>query len=681
MTLHDRRISFSAVVCVLVSCLALSPACSDEETQTQPDAQLIDSGDRGAEITIDDPSPTDVIDRAVSEVDLAIEEVDEPIPDRADTEDDLGEDVAADQAEAGDILVGDTIGDGTDSDSELSSDLISEPDTVDGSDGAVLFVESPSNAALRHSLHEVPVGEQTWGDLDAAARFAAYRSTDTRTIQDALFDWFYDEVDSGRFDSMSYAALATYYGTPLRPTWLFPVDEADMLDHYRVQPVLFVPSRLTTAEDRTEYATRARGNWSTDATDLCAGHVTCSAQTQFNECRACQIENTDFDNANPHDLQPWFQNDTDFTASVLMYDFMWTNIQAFYFEFANETLLEIMPLAIHVVDGGGWELWMPSGGDPNPLMNNSMRYLREDLVNEGLLPSYVAEETWDDLYQQGRAPYIFGVQSGGGWAGAAMHPGFGGVAMIGEVGFGCVLPRRYDGLAGHVYPNTVAGGGWIDCDFLGAAGTVAHEMGHTLGLPHPADFGCGNVSDSLVMQNHLGYLTWPADPTDVNYGILNDATACSNPSAYSITTMAHERAYGSEARYHSELEVLEANPQRHDPDDLADRSVLADGVGFEVHFDAAGAAFTAAALNSGVLGWNTDGGMGGTALVLSDPKTKAVIATLPLDQPTFHGEIGVFSGGLSGSAPTGGAIVAVELVEVAGTLSVDLGLIAVEVAP
>lgn len=90
---------------------------------------------------------------------------------------------------------------------------------------------------------------------------------------------------------------------------------------------------------------------------------------------------------------------------------------------------------------------------------------------------------------------------------------------------------------------------------------------------------------------------------------------------------------------------------------------------------------TSAALNSGVYGWNTELGTSNTAVLITNPRTEAVIATLPLDKVTFHGEIGVFSGTPTGAAPEDGAIVRVEIADIAGTLRADLGLVVVETTP
>lgn len=678
------RVLLSRVVLIVAIGSSIQLGCPSDDSTHLEDLTLDQESERDI---LDDESIDDLLDLPLDRAQDPglIDAHDDVDTERIDLIDTSEPDLAQDRSEDPDVTLDletpkdgdDLLGDGDlDTYDPLDVTLDSPTDVVDStchwaaedtSSGEVTFDgdaspegESPTSVTLRNQLHAIEIASGgTWGDLEPAMRFAArYQLARPNEIQDALYRWFLDEIGADRLSQLHYTPNASYYGTEIRPRWLLPETDATITEIYRIQPVLYTPSRLTTEADRTLYVEHAMTYWEDgvvdhcDAgSDICVQHPECCGIGPFDACHACEIEHTDWNTSNPHDGQPWFSDDDDFTASTLMYDFMWENIQAYFFEVADGTLLEVMPLAIHVVDGGGWHLWMPESGDPNPLMNNGIRFLREDLVGGCQLPPYVCDVEWSGMYETGRVSLNFGVVGGGGWAGAVMFPGFGGTDLVGEIALYCVTPRRYDGFAEHVYPNSVPAGGYIGCGFLEAAGTVAHEMGHTLGLPHPGELGCYNLSDQLLMQTHYTYTGWNANAgITSNWGILDDRSECSVPSVYEVSTVAHQRLYGSDVIYTSEIEVLEANPQHHDGSELSNPAVLVEGTAFEAVYNRTETQLTVGVLNTGIASWGmpqTTTLLGSISLEAFDVDTSSSVGVLTLEGRAGHGFIGIFSATLS----------------------------------
>jgi hypothetical protein len=129
---------------------------------------------------------------------------------------------------------------------------------------------------------------------------------------------------------------------------------------------------------------------------------------------------------------------------------------------------------------------------------------------------------WND---SSRVKLLILAQGAGAWAGADSENGgilaeteagrspaghLGGLAVIGDSSIGGILagvcPR--EGAASWRRPDT--GTAWW-CNWNTYRGTVAHELGHTFGLPHPDAFRSGFRCDSIVMTNMQCHWGWPAD--------------------------------------------------------------------------------------------------------------------------------------------------------------------------
>jgi hypothetical protein len=129
---------------------------------------------------------------------------------------------------------------------------------------------------------------------------------------------------------------------------------------------------------------------------------------------------------------------------------------------------------------------------------------------------------WND---SARFKLLLLAQGAGAWAGAdsedgglaseaeagrAAHGRLGGLAVIGDSALGGILagacPR--EGTASHRKPE--GGTSWW-CNGNTYRGTIAHELGHTFGLPHPDAFRPGFRCDSTVITNMQCHWAWPAD--------------------------------------------------------------------------------------------------------------------------------------------------------------------------
>ncbi len=95
-------------------------------------------------------------------------------------------------------------------------------------------------------------------------------------------------------------------------------------------------------------------------------------------------------------------------------------------------------------------------------------------------------------------------------AGRAPNGGLGGLAVVGDSSIGGIVAGvcPTEGTATWQRPET--GTAWW-CNWNTYRGTVAHELGHTFGLPHPDAFRPGFRCDSLVITNMQCHWAWPAD--------------------------------------------------------------------------------------------------------------------------------------------------------------------------
>jgi hypothetical protein len=129
---------------------------------------------------------------------------------------------------------------------------------------------------------------------------------------------------------------------------------------------------------------------------------------------------------------------------------------------------------------------------------------------------------WNDSSQ---IKLLLLAQGAGAWAGADSENGgieqerdagrvnrgtFGGLAVVGDSSLGGILagvcPR--EGNASWRRPE--GGTAWW-CNWNTYRGTLAHELGHTFGLPHPDAFRTGFRCDSVTITNMQCHWAWPAD--------------------------------------------------------------------------------------------------------------------------------------------------------------------------
>jgi hypothetical protein len=129
---------------------------------------------------------------------------------------------------------------------------------------------------------------------------------------------------------------------------------------------------------------------------------------------------------------------------------------------------------------------------------------------------------WND---SSRIKILLLAQGAGAWAGADSENGgiaseaeagrvdrgwLGGLAVVGDSSLGGMLagvcPRA--GAASHRKPE---GGTEWWCNWNTYRGTIAHELGHTFGVPHPDAFRAGFRCDSTVIANMQCHWAWPAD--------------------------------------------------------------------------------------------------------------------------------------------------------------------------
>ncbi|MBI5390816.1 hypothetical protein HZB02_04950 [Candidatus Woesearchaeota archaeon] len=244
-----------------------------------------------------------------------------------------------------------------------------------------------------------------------------------------------------------------------------------------------------------------------------------------------------------------------------------------FYDYHTGRSLTIEPLRVVVGNHSPMYYWDPKihdgSIDQDPLPNTVM----DELQMRGVLPQD---------YQGDHVIEVYIVEMAGGWAGAGQSTTFGGDGLFGDIITSCLNhPKdpntQYeedrlawpDHLCGYD-PATKKCMAWQQCTYSFAAGTYIHELGHTLGLPHPAEFGCPNLGGSLVMQSHWnvdftlpGFFKRQASGSN-NFGILKDSRECSDPnhangfgytSKEGISTPAR-----SDGHFHTELEILRNNP-------------------------------------------------------------------------------------------------------------------------
>jgi uncharacterized protein YjdB len=198
--------------------------------------------------------------------------------------------------------------------------------------------------------------------------------------------------------------------------------------------------------------------------------------------------------------------------------------------------------------------------DQNPIVNE----INNELVRRGLKGVRATSYQRDTIH-------VFIMDGGGGWAGAWQWDRFGGLAAVGDFS-NCLsrpdAPALEPPGARARWPEHLSAVSWIRCNYNHALGTVIHELGHSFGLPHPADFECHGLSEALVMQSHWnadlaspGFFR-PVPGIGSNLGIMKqwDATACRPTN----TTRGYAAGFGTpsrpNARYRTELEILLDNP-------------------------------------------------------------------------------------------------------------------------
>lgn len=209
-----------------------------------------------------------------------------------------------------------------------------------------------------------------------------------------------------------------------------------------------------------------------------------------------------------------------------------------------------------------------------PVIHSTSNVDRDPIVNKIFAELIRRDEIAADA-SSGRRIHVLLMDGGGGWAGAwqwGVNTGrdpFGGLAAVGDFS-NCLMPpatpaaeSAADRLRwpGHLLSS------WVRCSYNLALGTVIHELGHSFGLPHPADFQCAGLSERLIMQSHwntdlasAGF--FPGSNGTNNVGILKewDPIAC-RPTDL---TQGFAAGLGTPARpdgnYRNERDILRENP-------------------------------------------------------------------------------------------------------------------------
>ncbi len=130
---------------------------------------------------------------------------------------------------------------------------------------------------------------------------------------------------------------------------------------------------------------------------------------------------------------------------------------------------------------------------------------------------------WND---SSRIKLLLLAQGAGAWAGADSENGgieseaeagkvdrgwLGGLAVVGDSSLGGILAGVCPGDDREASWRKPEGGTEWWCNWNTYRGTIAHELGHTFGVPHPDAFREGFRCDSTVITNMQCHWAWPAD--------------------------------------------------------------------------------------------------------------------------------------------------------------------------
>lgn len=174
-------------------------------------------------------------------------------------------------------------------------------------------------------------------------------------------------------------------------------------------------------------------------------------------------------------------------------------VQHFYAINAGGKTFKTIPITI--LRGNHDSAWYwcklgQNGCHPNNFEANVTRELKDRQITKKLLPGWVEP---NGLYSvdTNRIYSVFAM-GGGGFAGAMTHPEVGHLTIIGDAGvLGKPIITVYENSMEHSYvkkPNILAG-------------TLAHELGHIFGLPHPDFYGYQGSRqwNQTVMGAHWNY--------------------------------------------------------------------------------------------------------------------------------------------------------------------------------
>jgi len=129
---------------------------------------------------------------------------------------------------------------------------------------------------------------------------------------------------------------------------------------------------------------------------------------------------------------------------------------------------------------------------------------------------------WND---SSRIKLLLLAQGAGAWAGADSENGgieseadagrvdrgwLGGLAVVGDSSLGGILAGACPTEGDASWRKPEGGTEWW-CNWNTYRGTIAHELGHTFGVPHPDAFREGFRCDSTVITNMQCHWAWPAD--------------------------------------------------------------------------------------------------------------------------------------------------------------------------